>query len=66
MPSNRLIYLGILVVAASGLIWLGAILAKLVEWIVPYSLGIGVLAIVAGLVLESRKKRQAHEASSGS
>jgi 4-hydroxybenzoate polyprenyltransferase len=60
MPTNRLIYAGILLVAASALIWLGAYLAVRVEWIVPYVLVLGVLLIFAGLIVEARRRKDAN------
>ena len=62
MPTNKLIYLGVLVVAATALLWLGAELAKRVEWILPYAGIVGVLMIVAGLAMEMKKKRATPEA----
>jgi len=55
MPKNVMLYLGTLIVAASALLWLGAKLTQMVEWILPYTAGAGVLLLIIGLVFESRK-----------
>ena len=43
MPTNKLIYFGVIVIAASALLWVGAELAKRVEWMLPYSAVAGAL-----------------------
>lgn len=58
MPRNRLIYYGVIITVASALIWVGAWLARRVEWILPYTGALGVLLIVIGVVLEVRNKRE--------
>lgn len=55
MPKNRLLYLGILVIVASVLLWIGAELTKRVEWILPYTGGLGVLLLIVGFFVEVRK-----------
>lgn len=57
MPTNKLIYFGVIVIAASALLWLGAQIAKQAEWLLPYTGGVGVLMIIGGLVLELKKKK---------
>jgi hypothetical protein len=57
MPSNRLLYYGILIVAASASIWLGAELTRRIEWITPWTGGLGALLIVLGLAQEARRRR---------
>ena len=59
--KNRWIHLGILIVVASALIWLGAELSKRIEWILPYTAGVGVLLIVAGFAMERRRHSSARE-----
>jgi hypothetical protein len=54
MPKNKIIYCGILVVAATALMWLGAEVAKRIEWIFPYTAIAGAALIVAGIIVESR------------
>jgi uncharacterized membrane protein YfcA len=57
MPKNKLLYLGLLVVAAAALIYIGAWLAEFLKPAVPYAIAVGALMIIAGLVMESRKKQ---------
>jgi hypothetical protein len=59
MPQNKLLYIGLLVVAASALIWVGAWLTARIEFAVPYAIGVGALMIIAGLVMEAKKKKAA-------
>jgi hypothetical protein len=58
MPKNSIMYLGVLVVAASALLWLGAQVAKVIEWALPWAGGIGVILIIAGVFMELRKRAQ--------
>jgi hypothetical protein len=58
MPTNKLIYFGVIVLAASVLLWIGAQIAKRAEWILPYAAGAGVLLIVIGLFMELKKKKE--------
>lgn len=57
MPTNKLIYFGVIVIAASALLWLGAELAKRVEWILPYTGIAGILLVMIGLGLELKKRK---------
>jgi hypothetical protein len=59
MPSNRLLYVGTLIVAASASIWLGAELTRRIEWITPWTGGLGALLILLGLAQEARRRREA-------
>lgn len=61
MPTNKLIYFGVIVIAASALLWLGAELAKRVEWILPYTGVAGVLLCFIGLFMELQKKKSIEE-----
>lgn len=56
MPKNSIMYLGVLIVAASALLWLGAQITKMVEWALPWAGGIGVILIIAGVFMELRKR----------
>ena len=56
MPKNKLLYLGLLVVAAAALIYIGAWLATYLLPAVPYAIAVGAVFIIVGLVLESKKK----------
>jgi hypothetical protein len=64
VPSNKLIYYGVIVVAASALLWLGAELARLVSWTLPYAAAAGGVLIVLGVVMEIGKRRAPVEAPS--
>lgn len=59
MPTNKVIYIGVIVIAASVLMWLGAALLTRVEWILPYTAGAGVLLLFVGLGIELKKKKDA-------
>ena len=56
MPRNRLTHLGVLLIVASALIWLGAELTRRIEWILPYVAGVGAVLLVVGFILEFRKR----------
>lgn len=58
MPRNRMIYVGVLVVAASALLYLGGMLIKLIEWFLPWSAGGGVALILIGLWAELQKNKK--------
>ncbi len=57
MPTNKVIYLGILIVAASALLWAGYQITNIALLILPWSGGLGALIIVIGLVMELRKNK---------
>lgn len=57
MPKNKLLYYGLLIVAASALIYAGFWVTKNIVWFVPTTLGIGALLIILGLVQEAKKKQ---------
>lgn len=59
MPKNKLLYFGLLVVAAAALIYVGAWLTARISFAVPYAIGVGALMIIAGLVMEAKKKKEA-------
>lgn len=63
MPNNRIIHYGILIVVATVLLWVGAELTKRIEWILPYTAGIGVALIVAGFIHEYWRSRHSRPAS---
>ncbi len=58
MPKNRLLYIGIIVVVSTALVWLGTQLLKPVEWLLPYTGIIGVLFLIAGMVQVIMEKRK--------
>ncbi|GBC93362.1 hypothetical protein HRbin15_01853 [bacterium HR15] len=51
-------YLGVLVLAASVLLWLGAALLRKIEWILPWSAGVGIALILVSMAMELRKSAQ--------
>lgn len=57
MPTNKVIYIGVIVIAASALLWLGAQIAKQAEWLLPYTGVAGVILIFVGLFMEIKKKK---------
>jgi undecaprenyl pyrophosphate phosphatase UppP len=59
MPKNRLIYIGILIVAATALLYVGYMVTKTIEWFLPWAMGIGVLLIVGGVFMEANKAKAA-------
>jgi NADH:ubiquinone oxidoreductase subunit 6 (subunit J) len=52
MPTNRLLYVGTMLIVAAASVWLGAELTRRIEWAVPYVGGAGVFLVVAGMVRE--------------
>ncbi len=59
MPKNKLLYYGLLVVAASALIYAGYWVVTTIIWFIPTAFGVGALLIIVGLVQESKKKQAA-------
>jgi hypothetical protein len=59
MPKNRLMYAGILIVAASALLWLGLKLTTITEPLLPWSTGAGIALILVGIFLEARQGKEA-------
>lgn len=57
MPKNRVIRVGIVVLAATVLLWIGAELTKRIEGLLPHSGGVAVAMIVGGFVYELWKSR---------
>jgi hypothetical protein len=58
MPTNRIIYFGVLIIAASALLWLGAWLAMRIAWILPYTGIAGILMVIIGLFVEAKNKKE--------
>ena len=42
MPRNKAIYIGVLVVAASALLYIGGQIIRTIEWFLPWAAGVGV------------------------
>ena len=59
MLQNSLVRTGILVIAASGLLWLGAQLTRRAEWILPFTAGVGFILVLVGLYLEMQRRKSA-------
>lgn len=57
MPKNKLLYYGLLIVAASALIYAGYWVVTTIIWFIPTTFGLGALLIILGLVQESKKKK---------
>ncbi len=55
MPRNRLIYVGVLVVAAAALLYIGGQIIRTIEWFLPWAAGVGVALILIGLFVEMQK-----------
>ncbi len=58
MPRNRAIYIGVLVVAASALLYIGGQIIRTIEWFLPWAAGAGVALILIGLFVEMQKSRK--------
>ena len=54
MPKNKVIYVAILVIAASGLLYLGNVLTTYVMPILPWATGVGIVGLVAGVFMEAK------------
>jgi len=55
MPKNRLIYIGVLVVAAVAIIFLANKFTTYIMPILPWAGGVGVVLILAGIFWEAKK-----------
>ncbi len=61
MPKNKLIYYGILLVAATALIFLGFYIIETAKGFVIGIAAIGIIMIIVGMVMESKKKSETQE-----
>lgn len=61
MPKNKLIYYGILLVAATALIFLGYYIIDQAKGFVIGVAAIGIIMIILGMVMESQKKKEPQE-----
>lgn len=57
MKMNRVLSVGVLVTAASALLWAGAVFLTAILPVLIYFIGGGIVIIVAGLFLEIRNSR---------
>ena len=55
MPKNRLIYIGVLIVAAVAVIYLANKFTSFVMPILPWAGGVGVVLILGGIFWEAKK-----------
>jgi hypothetical protein len=55
MPKNRLIYVGVLVIAACALLFVADKFTTWVRPAVPYALGAGIIMVVGGIFWEAKK-----------
>ena len=58
MPKNRFIYFGILIIAATALLWLGAEILTKITYIFPWTGAVGALLIVIGVLMEAKKPKE--------
>jgi hypothetical membrane protein len=58
MPRNKAIYIGVLVVAASALLYIRGQIIRTIEWFLPWAAGVGVALILIGLFVEAQKSRK--------
>ena len=56
MPKNKVIYWGVMVTVGAALLWVGAVFLSKIKDVLPFFVLAGVAMIVAGVVLEMRKK----------
>jgi hypothetical protein len=61
MPKNKLIYYGILLVAATALLGLGYYIIDKARPFVYGVAGIGLVMIILGMVMEAQKKKEPEE-----
>lgn len=59
MPKNRFMYAGILLIAASAVLWVAAQILKRVEYALFTVAIIGVILVIVGLVMEAREGKEA-------
>jgi hypothetical protein len=55
---NQIVYVGIVIVVSTVTLWLGAELTKRIEWIIPYTGGVGVALICGGFFYEIWRRRK--------
>ncbi len=58
MPKNRVIYVGLLLIAASALLYIGGQIIQLIEWILPWTGGAGVVLVLIGMYFELQKNKK--------
>jgi len=58
MPKNKIIYFGVLIVAGTALLYVGAVFLSKIKDILPYFGLAGILLIVIGVVMELQKNKK--------
>jgi hypothetical protein len=58
MPKNKLIYYGILIIAATALLWLGYYIMQAAFYALPATAAIGIVMVILGMVMEAKKAKQ--------
>lgn len=62
MPKNPFIYYGLLLIVGTAAIYVGAWLTQKIEFILPFTLGLGILLVILGVLIENKKKQAQQEA----
>jgi hypothetical protein len=57
MPKNRIIYIGIIILVATALLWLGIQLHR-IQFVLPYATGVGITLVVGGFIYELWKSKR--------
>lgn len=57
MPKNRFIHIGVLVIAATALLYASEWILRNIKWILPYTGIAGAILVVIGVFLEMRKEK---------
>jgi hypothetical protein len=60
MPKNRIIYVGVVLLVATALLWIGAELTRRIEVAFPYLAGLAAALILFGAIQEIWRSR-AHQ-----
>ncbi len=58
MPNNKIIYFGVLIVAGTALLYVGAVFLSKIKDVLPYIGLFGILMIVIGVVIEIQKSKK--------
>lgn len=57
MPKNRFIHIGVLIIAATALLYASEWILTRIAWILPYAGVAGAILVVIGVFLEMRKEK---------
>lgn len=57
MPTNKAIYVAILVIAASALLYLGKLLTQWIGPILPWTTGLGIVLLIGAVFYEAQAKK---------